>query len=223
MAIKQWPVSEQPREKLLSKGRESLTDAELIAIFLRTGVQGKSAVSLAREMLNHFGSLREIFDAPIEQFSEIKGIGSAKYCQLQAALEIAKRYLEAKLQSGAIFENPQQVKDYLSHTLRRVKREIFTVLFLNNRHHLIASETLFQGTIDGAAVYPREIVKRALNHNAAAVILAHNHPSGVSEPSHADITITKDIENALKLVDIRLLDHFIIGDVVRSFAEEGLI
>jgi DNA repair protein RadC len=223
MAIHQWPATEQPREKLLSKGRESLTDAELIAIFLRTGTRGKSAVDLGRELIGHFGSLRAVFDATMEEFSMINGLGAAKYCQLQASLEIAKRYLEGELETRPVFENPKQVENYLTHYLREEKREKFTVLFLNNRHHLIASETLFSGTIDSSAVYPREVVKRALKHNAAAVILAHNHPSGISEPSQADIAITSAISQALKLVDIRLLDHFVIGEEVKSFAELGLI
>ncbi len=223
MPIHQWPATEQPREKLLTKGRESLTDAELIAIFLRTGIKGKSAVSLARELITHFGSLRAVFDASQEEFLEIKGLGKAKYCQLQASLEIARRYIEGELEMRPVFENPQQVESYLKHYLRDEKREKFTVLFLNNRHHLIANETLFSGTIDSSAVYPREIVKRALKHNASAVIIAHNHPSGVSEPSQADIAITSAISQALKLIDVRLLDHFVIGEKVKSFAESGLI
>ena len=223
MAIHQWPETVQPREKLIKQGKESLSDAELVAIFLRTGIPGKSALSLARELINHFGSLRGLFDASLDDFSAINGVGKAKFCQLQASLEIAKRYLASSLEQQAIFENPSQVKDFLIHHLRQEDREKFSVLFLNNRHHLIANETLFSGTIDSAAVYPREIVKRALTYNAAAVILAHNHPSGVCEPSQSDIAITKEVRNALDLIGVRLLGHFIIGEEVKSFAETGLL
>ncbi len=224
MPINHWPTTERPREKLLQKGSEALSDAELLAILLRTGVSGRSAVDLAREMLNHFGGLRPLLEAGPDAFGDIKGVGMAKYVQLQAVLEIGRRYLEAGLRRGDLLSSPRQTRHYLATRLRHHPHEVFAALFLDNRHRIITYEELFRGTIDGASVHPREVVKRALAHNAAAVIFAHNHPSGVSEPSEADRAITRRLKEALALVEIRVLDHFIIGDrEAYSFAEQGLM
>lgn len=223
MAIHQWPQNERPRERLIRHGVASLTDAELLAIFLRTGVVGKSAVDLARELLQEHGGLRPLLEASMKRFVQSKGLGEAKYCQLHATLEMAKRYLGAELERGHIFEHPNTVRDYLTHHLRSQQREQFHVLFLDNHHRLIADETLFQGTIDQASVHTREVVKRALQLNAAAIILAHNHPSGISEPSRADEAITLRIKDALALMDIRLLDHLVVGETVVSMAERGML
>lgn len=224
MAIKDWPSDERPREKLLQRGVEALTDAELLAIFLRTGVRGKSAVDMARELLNEFGSLRALLDADQTRFCQSHGLGSAKYAQLQAVLEMARRHFNEILQRGDALTSPDITRAYLSAQLRGYSYEVFACLFLDNQHRVIKLEELFRGTIDSASVYPREIAKRVLHHNAAAVIFAHNHPSGISEPSQADRHITDKLKQALALFDIRVLDHFIIGDgPPYSFAEHGLI
>lgn len=224
MAIKDWPADERPREKLLKKGANALTDAELLAIFLRTGTHGKTAVDLARELLVDFGSLQAILNADQQRFCLGNGLGSAKYAQLQAVLEMASRHFEEILHRQSALTSPEATRAYLSAHLRGYSYEVFACLFLDNQHRVIQFDELFQGTIDSAPVYPREVVKRALQHNAAAVILAHNHPSGVSEPSAADQHITEKIKQALTLFDIRVLDHFIIGDgSPYSFAEHGLI
>lgn len=216
------PKSSMPREKLLSHGPQALTDAELVAIFLRTGTQERNVIALSDYLLAEFGSLRGLFSADLEQFCAHKGLGVAKYVQLQAVLEMAKRYLSETLKRGDALTSPEQTKLYLSGVLRDKQREEFYVLFLDNQHRVIRGESLFQGTIDAASVYPREVVKRALELNAAALILAHNHPSGVAEPSQSDRRITRRISDALALVDIRVLDHFVIGDVdIVSFAERG--
>ncbi|MBF0471095.1 MAG: DNA repair protein RadC [Gammaproteobacteria bacterium] len=223
MSIQDWPEEEQPREKLLALGAEQLSDKELLAIFLRTGVKGKSAVDLAAELLQQFSGLQPLLEASLADFSRGKGLGKAKYCQLQATLEIAKRYLHADLRQRDIFENPESVRNYLSHRLRHQQRECFLVLFLDNRHRLLGDEILFEGTINQASVYPREVVKKSLHYNAAALIVAHNHPSGVSEPSQADISITHRLDSALKLIEVRLLDHMVVGEgSVVSLAERGL-
>ncbi|QEP44006.1 JAB domain-containing protein [Ectothiorhodospiraceae bacterium BW-2] len=224
MSIRQWPASERPREKLLQRGAEALSDAELLAIFLRTGVRGKSAVELARDMLTHFGSLRALLQASLEQFCEVYGLGAAKYCQLQASLEMAQRHLQESIQLGEGFTSPAMVRQYLTHRLRSSQQEQFLVLFLDNHHRLLADEVMFKGTINQAAVYPREVVKRALERNAAALILAHNHPSGIADPSQADIDLTHRLNSVLSVVEVRVLDHFIVGDgEVVSMAERGLI
>lgn len=224
MSIRNWPVSERPREKLLERGPQALSDAELLAIFLRTGVAGLSAVDLARLLLNEFGSLRQLLTANIDQFCSHKGLGTAKYAQLQAVLEMARRHLAAEVHRGDALSNPVTTRQYLLARLRDKRHEVFACLFLDNRHRIIAFEELFQGTIDGASVYPREVVQAALKHNAASVILAHNHPSGIAEPSRSDREITRRLKDALALVDIRVLDHCVIGDAeVVSFAERGLI
>ncbi|MEH0667536.1 DNA repair protein RadC [Vibrio scophthalmi] len=211
-----------PREKLLSHGPQALTDAELVAIFLRTGTQERNVIALSDYLLAEFGSLRGLFSADLEQFCAHKGLGVAKYVQLQAVLEMTQRYLSETLKRGDALTSPEQTKLYLSGVLRDKQREEFYVLFLDNQHRVIRGESLFQGTIDAASVYPREVVKRALELNAAALILAHNHPSGVAEPSQSDRRITRRISDALALVDIRVLDHFVIGDGdIVSFAERG--
>ena len=224
MAIKDWPADERPREKLLQRGANALTDAELLAIFLRTGTQGKSAVDLARELLSQFGSLQAILDADVQQFCLGNGLGTAKYTQLQAVLEMARRHFHEILQRGSVLSSPDVTRAYLSAQLRGYSYEVFACLFLDNQHRVIVLEEMFRGTLDSASVYPREIAKQALHHNAAAVIFAHNHPSGISEPSIADKSITHTLKQALALFDIRVLDHFIIGDGLPfSFAEHGLL
>lgn len=224
MAITDWPEAERPREKLIHKGAAHLSDAELLAIFLRTGIAGKNAVELARELLVHFGSLTKLCMADLVTFAQQPGMGPAKYAQLQAVMEMARRALAEQIKQGAIMDSPQSVKDYLRLSMRSIPHEIFVVIFLDAQHRTIANEELFRGTLTQASVYPREVIKRALFHNAAAVILAHNHPSGVAEPSKADEMLTQSLKQALALVDVRVLDHFVIGseDVV-SFAERGLI
>jgi len=224
MAITDWPAGERPREKLLQKGAASLSDAELLAIFLRTGMKGKSAVDLARELLTRFGSLTQLVAASETDFRKIKGMGQAKYVQLQAVLELSRRALKEELQRGDTLESPQAVRDFLQLLLGGRQQEVFLVLFLDTRHRVIAAEELFHGTLSQTSVYPREVVKRALAHNAAAVILAHNHPSGVAEPSQSDQLLTGALKQALALVDVRVLDHFIVAaGQTLSFAEKGLI
>ncbi|QXI28414.1 RadC family protein [Pseudomonas vanderleydeniana] len=212
MSIRDWPAAERPREKLLEQGAASLSDAELLAIFLRTGVCGKSAVDLARHLLRQFGSLRSLLEAGPRDFSRELGLGPAKFAQLQAVLEMARRHLAERLRRDSALESPQAVRDYLKAMLRHEAHEVFGCLFLDTKHRVLAFEALFRGTIDNASVYPRQVVKRALAHNAAALILCHNHPSGVAEPSHADRLLTERLKTALELVDVRVLDHFVIGD-----------
>ena len=224
MAITDWPEFERPREKLLQKGAASLSDAEVLAIFLRTGVTGKSAVDLARDLLTRFGSLTQMFAASETAFCETHGMGQAKYVQLQAVLEMSRRALQEEMQCGDALNSPRAVRDYLRLLLGGRQHEVFLALFLDTQHRVIASEELFHGTLSQTSVYPREVVKRALAHNAAAVILAHNHPSGVTEPSQADQLLTAALKQALGLVDVRVLDHFIVaGGQTLSFAEKGLI
>jgi len=224
MAITDWPAGERPREKLLLRGASSLSDGELLAIFLRTGVAGKSAVDLARELLSHFGSLTQMFSASENDFCAIHGMGQAKYVQLQAVLEMSRRALREEIQRGDALSSPRAVRDYLQLLLGVRQQEVFLVLFLDTQHRVIASEELFHGTLGQTSVYPREVVKRALAHNAAAVILAHNHPSGVAEPSQSDRMLTDALKQALSLVDVRVLDHFVVAaGKTLSFAEKGLI
>lgn len=218
------PPESMPREKLIARGAQSLTDAELLAIFLRTGTKDMNVLQLADKLLKEMGSLRGLFSADKVELCQYKGLGEAKYVQLQAALEMTQRYLHEALVRGEALTSPEQTKLYLVSRLRDRTREAFYVLFLDNQHRVIKGEVLFEGTIDSASVYPREVVKRALDHNAAALILAHNHPSGAAEPSQADRRITRRIGDALALVDIRVLDHFVVGDgEVVSFAERGWI
>ncbi len=224
MSIAQWPEAERPREKLLKQGSQALSDAELLAIFLRVGCVGKSAVDLARDLLKEYGGLRQLLEADQTQFCRGHGLGSAKYAQLQAVLEMARRHLSARMQEGDLLTSPDLVRSYLSAQLRHRHQEVFAVLFLDNQHRLLTYEELFFGTIDGASVHPREVVRKAIARNAAAVILAHNHPSGVAEPSQADRRLTERLQQALDLIDVRVLDHMVVGDgEVVSFAERGLI
>jgi DNA repair protein RadC len=222
MAITDWPEEQRPRERLIKHGPQALSDAELLAVFLRVGVTGKSAVDLGRDMVGHFGSLNGLFAASLTDFSVVNGLGPAKFAQLQAVLELARRALGEQLQAGVTLSSPQTVKQYLQLLLGIKPYESFAVLFLDVRNRLIASEELFRGTLTHTSVYPREVVKAALSHNAASIILAHNHPSGTPEPSAADQTLTQALKQTLALVDVRVLDHFIVaGRHVYSFAEHG--
>ncbi|UXJ52909.1 RadC family protein [Pseudomonas citronellolis] len=224
MSIRHWPAAERPREKLLERGAASLSDAELLAIFLRTGVAGCSAVELARRLLHEFGSLRALLEADQASFSSHLGLGRAKYAQLQAVLEMARRHLAEQLRRDSALESPQAVRDFLKARLRHEAHEVFACLFLDGRHRVLAFEVLFHGSIDCASVYPRQVVKRALAHNAAALILSHNHPSGITEPSQSDRKLTQRLKDALALVDVRVLDHFIVGDgEPLSMAEMGWV
>jgi len=222
MTIRDWPAAERPRERLLEKGATSLSDAELLAIFLRVGVRGQSAVDMARGLLQHFGGLRGLLTASSAEFCAEKGLGMAKYAQLQAVLEMGRRHMAESWQRGEALDSPRRVAEYLRAILRDRGREIFLVLFLDNRHRVLRFEELFQGTIDAASVYVREVAKRALELNAAALIVAHNHPSGVAEPSLADRQLTRRLEQALEVLDIRLLDHFVVGETEAvSLRESG--
>ena len=225
MSIHDWPAAERPREKLLARGASALSDAELLAILLRVGVRGKSAVDLARELLTSFGSLTQLFAATEEEVSRHPGMGQAKYVELQAILELARRSLKEELAAGLSLSSPSAVRDYLRLTLGSLPYEIFTILYLDAQNSLIKSDELFRGTLTQTSVYPREVVKLSLACNAAAVILAHNHPSGVAEPSRADELLTHSLKQALSLVDVKLLDHFIIAGNAPplSFAERGLL
>ncbi|OBX09820.1 hypothetical protein QV08_00820 [Gallibacterium salpingitidis] len=213
-----------PREKLLQQGAAHLTDQELLAIFLRTGFKNCPVMTLANNALSHFGSLRELLTASITQFCEVKGLGITQYIQLQACVEMTKRYLSEELKQQPLFNNIECTKLYLQSELATQQREVFMVLFLDNQHYLIKQEILFQGTINSTQVHPREIIKLSLQYNAAALILAHNHPSGITTPSQQDIQITNNIQQICQLIDVRVLDHLIIGkNQVFSFCEEGLI
>jgi DNA repair protein RadC len=224
MSISEWPEAERPREKLLMRGPQALSDAELLAIFLRTGVRGKTAVDVARDLLAEHGGLRALLTARRESLCATPGLGDAKYALLMAALEIGRRHLGEQLTRGGALESSRDTRDYLSARLRDLDREVFCALFLDNRHRVLAFDELFTGTLNGTAVYPREVVRRALHHNAAAVIFAHNHPSGVAEPSRADETLTQRLKEALALVEIRVLDHVVVGDgEMVSFSERGLL
>ncbi len=224
MAITDWPREDRPREKLLRKGVESLSDAELVAILLRTGVRGKSAVELARETLKRFGSLSALLAADVTALSASPGMGVAKSVQLQAVLEMAQRALRERLDRGPALSSPQAVRDYLRLRLQERPHEVFGVVFLDAQNRVVAVEELFRGTLTQTSVYPREVVKRALAHNAAAAIFAHNHPSGIAEPSRSDEALTVALRQALALIDVRVLDHFVIGGgTAMSFAERGLL
>jgi len=224
MSIQDWPAAERPREKLLNLGPPALSDAELLAVFLRTGSRGRTAVDLARELLAEFNGLRGILTADRQRLCAASGVGDAKYAQLQAVVEMARRHLGERLQRGNPLTDPSATRQYLAATLRDLQHEVFACLYLDTRHRVIAWEELFRGTLDGTSVHPREVVKRALGHNAAALIFAHNHPSGVAEPSDADRRLTRRLRESLALVDIRVLDHFVVGDgETVSFAERGLL
>ncbi len=224
MAISDWPEAERPRERLYQQGPAALSDAELLAIFLRTGLRGCSAVELARRLLSEYGGLRPLLEADRQRFCRSPGLSLARYAQLQATLEMSRRHLQEGLKRGDILGSPEDTRRYLSLQLRSRPHEVFAAIFLDNRHRIIAFRELSQGTINGASVHPREIVREALHINAAAVIFAHNHPSGIAEPSQADISITRRLKETLELIDIRTLDHLIIGDgEVTSLAERGLL
>lgn len=224
MAITDWPLDDRPREKLLTKGAGSLSDAELVAIFLRTGVRGKSAVDLAREVLQSCGSLSALFGASDREFCAIPGLGAAKYAQLQAVVEMAQRALREKIGNGTALNSPQGVRDYLRLKLQGRPHEVFVGVFLDAQNRVLAVEELFRGTLTQTSVYPREVVKRALHYNAAALIFAHNHPSGIAEPSRADEMLTTALKQSLALIDVKVLDHFVVGgDSAMSFAERGLL
>lgn len=225
MSINDWPAEERPREKLLARGATALSDAELLAIFLRVGVRGKSAVDLARDLLTRFRGLRPLFAASLEEVSATPGLGQAKYAQLQAVLELTRRSLQEDLGEGIGLSSPGAVRDYLRLSLGALPHEVFCVIYLDAQNRLIRMDELFRGTLTQTSVYPREIVKLTLAANAAGVIFAHNHPSGVSEPSRADEMLTKTLKQALGLVDVKVLDHFIVAGNSQplSFAERGLL
>lgn len=224
MAITDWPAAQRPREKLVQQGASTLSDAELLAIFLRMGTAGKSAVDLAHDLLRHFGSLNGIFAASEREICSIHGMGISKYAQLQAIFEMSCRALAEQMQQRDVLSSPRQVRDYLCLKLGGLEHEVFVALFLDARNRVLAQEQMFTGSLTQTSVYPREVVKRALYHNAAAVIFAHNHPSGVTEQSRADELLTAALKQALALVDVRVLDHFVIaGNQTLSFAEKGLL
>ncbi|NKI33824.1 DNA repair protein RadC [Wenzhouxiangella sp. XN79A] len=224
MRIHDWPTGERPRERLLNEGAEALSDAELLAILLRTGTRGCSALDLARRLLATFDGLRGLLEAPADRLVAEPGLGPAKVAQLQAAIALARRHLRARLTRGDALTSPDATRRFLRAELRHRPHEAFCALLLDTRHRVIAFRVLFHGTIDAAHVHPRVVVETALSDRAAAVIVAHNHPSGVAEPSQADLAITRRLRDALALVDIRLLDHFIVGDAeVVSLAERGLV
>jgi DNA repair protein RadC len=222
MAIPDWPLHLRPRERLIAEGASALSDQELLAVFLRVGVKGKDAVELGRDMLHHFGSLNQMFAASLEQFSALHGLGSAKFAQLQAVMELARRALMEELKSGATLGSPGAVKEYLRVVFSGQAAESFHVLYLDVKNRLIDAREMFRGTLTHTSVYPREVVKQALVCNAASVMLAHNHPSGTPDPSESDLLLTRALVQALALVDIRVLDHFVVaGHRVYSFAEHG--
>jgi DNA repair protein RadC len=224
VAITDWPEGERPREKLLARGAPALSDAELLAIFLRTGVRGKSAVDLGREMVDRFGSLNALFAADDGEIASTTGVGSAKRAQLRAAYELARRALEETAEVGDALSSPQAVRRYLQFSLAHRPHEIFAAVWLDAQHRVLKMQELFAGTLTQTSVYPREVVKDALRHNAAAVIFAHNHPSGLAEPSQADQVLTETLKRALDLVDVKVLDHFVVGrGATMSFAERGML
>jgi len=221
MAISDWPLAERPRERLLAKGAQSLSDAELLAVVLRTGVRGKSAVELGRELLGRFKGLAGLFGADLKG---VKGLGPAKRAQFEAALELARRSIEERLRKDSALTSPGAVRDYLKLAIGSRAHEVFVCIWLDAQHRVIDYEEAFEGTLTQTSVYPREIVKAALSRNAAAVIFAHNHPSGAAQPSQADELLTRNLKEALALVDVKVLDHFIVaGSQAISFAERGLL
>ena len=222
MSMNTWPPSERPRERLLRRGPSVLSDAELLAIFIHTGCAGRSAVDIARDALSRYGGLLGLLDAGQQSFCATQGLGPAKFALLRAALELGRRYLDARMRRGEALTRPEDTRRFLQAQFKGRAQEMFGAVFLDNRHRVIEYATLFMGTIDGASVHPREVVKRALDLNAAALIVAHNHPSGVAEPSVADQALTRRLSESLGLVDIRLLDHVVIGDCEYvSFADRG--
>lgn len=224
MSIKELPAALRPREKLLAQGPQALADAELVALLLRTGVKGLPVLQLSQQLLDDFGGFSGLLNTPSAELRRVKGLGPAKRAEVAAVLEIARRALQQKLESAPAFESPQSVKDFLSLHIASRPYEVFAVLFLDAQHRLLRLEEMFRGTLTQTSVYPREVLRRAMTLNAAAVILAHNHPSGVAEPSRADELLTQSLKAALQLVDVRVLDHLVIGrGGVVSFAERGLL
>ncbi len=224
MSISDWPAHQRPRERLIREGAQALSDAELLAVFLRVGVRGKNAVDLAADLVRHFGSLQGLFRAGLKEFTSVPGLGPAKFAQLNAVLELARRAIADEMLSGQMICSPQAAKDYLRLAMAGRSYESFHVLFLDVRNRLIVARELFRGTLTHTSVYPREVVREALARNAASVMLAHNHPSGTPDPSEADLLLTRALVQALALVDIRILDHFVVaGHKVHSFAEHGQI
>ena len=222
MTIKDWPEQQRPRERLIREGAAALSDAELLAIFLRVGVKGKSAVELGRGLLQHFGSLSALCNAPLAAFEKVHGLGPAKYAQLKAVMELAQRAVSEHMETGDTLSSPDSARQFLRLRLGRQRHESFLVLFLDVKNRLIACEEMFRGTLTHTSVYPREVVKAALGHNAASLMLAHNHPSGTPDPSESDLLLTQALVQALALVDVRILDHFVVaGPHVHSFAEHG--
>ena len=224
MAITDWPLNERPREKLLKQGAASLSDAELLAIFLRVGMRGKTALDLARDLITHYGNLKALLSATEVNFCAFPGMGPAKFVQLQASLEMSKRYFNDEMRESNAITNPDASKQFLRRALASKKHEVFACLYLDTQHHIIDFEELFTGTLDAASVYPREVVRSVIEKAAAAVIFCHNHPSGSTTASEADIHLTARLKKALELIDVRVLDHMIVaGNQVMSFAENGLL
>jgi DNA repair protein RadC len=224
MAIKDWPEGERPRERLLAHGAAVLSDAELLAVLLRTGSAGRTAVDVGRAALAHFGGLNALLAASPERFGQVPGLGPAKYAELQAVVEFARRVLQEDVRRDTVLNSPDKVRQYLRLWLGGRPHEVFVALHLDAQNRLLAAEELFRGTLTQTSVYPREVVKHALRHNAAALIFAHNHPSGAAEPSRADELLTTGLKQALSLVDVRVLDHLIVaGNATVSFAERGLL
>jgi DNA repair protein RadC len=224
MTIREWPRGERPREKLFAHGAAALSDAELLALFIGSGRHGVTAVDVGRELLAAAGSLKALLDHDPVKLAELRGLGGARACSLHAALEVGRRYLASELRRPDVLSHPSACADYLRSRIGAHPYEVFACLFLDQRHRVIAFEELFRGTIDGASVHPREVVRRCLAHNAAAVILAHNHPSGVAEPSQADRDITAELKRSLALIDVRVLDHFIVGHgMPTSLAARGML
>ncbi len=221
--IKEWPKHERPREKLLSQGADRLSNAELLAILIGSGTKNYSAMESAHGLLTQFGSLRAITQADHKALCACRGVGDARFALLQAALEIMRRSLLETIKENDVLSNPGVARNYLKLKMRNYEHEVFACMFLDNQHRVLSFEELFRGTIDGASVHPREVVKRALHYNAAAVIFVHNHPSGSHEPSKADENITKELKRSLELIDVRVLDHFVVGEKVTSFAERRLL
>lgn len=224
LTVRDWPQGERPRERLFALGPQALSEAELLAIFLRTGLPGHSVIDLARGALDRFGSLNGLLSASRQQVQAIRGFGPAKYAQLQAVMELARRALNEEVRRATVLDSPARVREYLQLSLARLPHEVFVALFLDAQNRLIAHDELFRGTLTQTSVYPREVVKHALARNAGAVIFAHNHPSGVAEPSRADEVLTRALREALVLVDVRVLDHIVVaGSASVSFAERGLL
>jgi DNA repair protein RadC len=224
MPIRDWPKTERPRERLIARGAEALSDAELLAIVLSSGLRGSSAVDVARQLIVRFGSIRGLLQAPWRDCRQAGGLGLARFALLHAALELARRHHLDALQTGRVVASAGALREFLLAQLRGKPYEVFCCLHLDSRHRLIRFEELFRGTVDGATVHPREVLRQVVAHNAAAVILAHNHPSGVAEPSHADELITRRVRDALAFIDVRVLDHIVVGGgTCISFAERGLL